>query len=119
MGATKGTVTKVVNCQNRKDDNKEEYLCDYCNEPYESQPGLLERWEEYTGGDATECAAIPCLNTSNLNAGHVHIRGFPAENFSALYIAPLCKDCNHYTNTEPMMVNEEDLMPLEPLDDQI
>ncbi len=61
----------------------------------------IDFWEEKSKLKAKKCSNIYCGCTTNLNGGHVKKVDSIDTN---TYIVPLCKECNHYTNTESFKV---------------
>lgn len=59
----------------------------------------LAYWEYRTGRKASTCMNIDCKNGSRVDLVGAHV-DVPGE--EGIYLIPLCKDCNHYTN-EGMM----------------
>ena len=60
----------------------------------------LEYWEHCTGRKADGCKNIDCtkrVTLDDLVGGHVDIPGV-----DGVFLIPLCKECNHYTNRSVM-----------------
>ena len=85
-----------------------------CNrEPEEGS--MIEKWEEYTGENCpVYCSNIDCNKklTKNTKCGaHVYKCDKDGKLKSKnIYIVPLCKECNHYTNKNPMKIDDDNLL---------
>lgn len=67
----------------------------------------LDFWEKKKGKKADVCERLHCTSKAE-DGGHVIKSGDgPKE-----YILPLCKDCNHPSNTSEFKAWENDLIPV-------
>ncbi|MGI0516623.1 hypothetical protein E4N81_01005 [Treponema denticola] len=76
---------------------------------------MIEKWEEYTGKNCPAyCSNANCsnkLDDDNKCGAHVYKCNKDGEQISkTIYIVPLCKECNHYTNKNPMKIDDDNLL---------
>ena len=63
-------------------------------------------WEKKKNKKADKCERLHCTKTDNIVGAHVIKSGEGAKE----YILPLCKDCNHATETEEFKAWDGDLI---------
>lgn len=85
-----------------------------CNREAE-EGSMIEKWEEYTLETCpTYCSNANCgnkLDDDNKCGAHVYECNKDGELKSkTIYIVPLCKECNHYTNKNPMKIDDDYLL---------
>jgi hypothetical protein len=74
--------------------------------PSSEYSSWLDFWEKKKGKKADKCERLNCQKTNDIVGAHVIKSGDgPKE-----YILPLCKDCNHASNTEEFQAWETDLI---------
>ena len=65
-------------------------------------------WLDFYGGNKPIPGLCPVCRRNDVEVGaHVTVYGYPGT-----YLAPLCKQCNHYTNTGWMHIDERLLLKI-------
>ena len=66
-----------------------------------------ELWESKKKRKFSRCSCVGCTKPAEVGA---HVRDVYRNGVK--YITPLCRTCNHFTNTDTFEVNDSDLLPI-------
>ena len=73
----------------------------------------IDFWEQHINQKAEKCSSIYCLDSTDDLVG-AHVQKADKNDEKSWYIIPLCKACNHPSNTKTMLVSDEFLVPVNP-----